>query len=134
MPTIYIIRGLPGSGKSTLGNTLLKAKIVDKVCEADHYMINGSGEYVFDQNRLMECHSRCQTDTRAALQSGLNVAVCNTFTKIWEMEFYLEIAKDNRYTLAVIKCEGNYGSVHGVPKSKINEMRSRFQDWPREFE
>ena len=53
---IYIIRGLPGSGKTTLAHNL-----VSRHCcvAADDFMVDENGDYAFDASKLGECHRRC---------------------------------------------------------------------------
>ena len=130
MTALYLIRGVPGSGKTTLGNRLKEAGLVDYVCSADDYMVGPDGKYLFDGSRLRECHKRCRISTRNRLSEGGSVAVCNTFTRRWEMQSYIDMADDLNCTLYVIRCEGDYGNIHGVPEEKVAEMRARFEDWP----
>jgi hypothetical protein len=129
MPSLYIIRGAPGSGKTTFGHRLRAGGLVRFVISADDYMTGPDGEYSFDPRRLKECHERCQMDTVFHLKAFESVAVCNTFTRIWEMQPYVNIARNIGAELYVIKCEGSFRNVHGVPDEKVRQMRERFEDW-----
>lgn len=130
MTALYLIRGVPGSGKTTLGNRLKEAGLVDYVCSTDDYMVGPDSKYRFDAARLRECHERCRISTRNRLSKGWSVAVCNTFTRRWEMQSYIDMADDLNCTLYFIRCEGDYVNIHGVPEEKVAEMRARFADWP----
>ena len=58
---MFILRGLPGSGKSTVADAILQAhgnRAV--VCSADYYRYNEDGEYVWHQDKLQETHNKCQ--------------------------------------------------------------------------
>lgn len=70
-PTLYLIRGIPGSGKSTFAQQLLAAEVVDSVFEADHYFYDVDGRYVFDASKIGEAHSRCQKATINVLNRGV---------------------------------------------------------------
>ena len=39
MPTLYLIRGVPGSGKSSLARVLLANQVVDDIAEEDDFFI-----------------------------------------------------------------------------------------------
>lgn len=129
MTQLYIIRGAPGSGKTTLARKFLHMGLVDAYYEADQYMTDAEGNYRFDPSRLKQCHERCQKEVFSELFGGCNVAVSNTFTRLWEMQPYFDAAKELGVTVTVIKCEGNFGNVHGVPEEKVTEMRRRFEDY-----
>ena len=129
MANIYIIRGVPGSGKTTLGHRLREGGLVRHVLSADDWMVDEAGEYSFDPRRLSWCHKACKSATERALTEGEGVAVCNTFTRVWEMQPYVDMAKLLGCPMYVIKCEGGFQNVHGVPQSKVNQMRARFEEW-----
>ncbi len=129
MPSLYIIRGAPGSGKTTLGMRLKSGGLVRYVIASDDYMNGPTGEYLFQPTRLKECHERCKIDAVSMLKAGASVAVCNTFTRIWEMQPYVDMARNLDCDLYVLKCEGSFQNIHGVPESKVREMRDRFEEW-----
>ena len=126
---LYLIRGLPGSGKSTLSNSLLEAGLVDHVFEADMYMVDKKGNYNFDPSRLKECHSTCFENTSVVLSSGKNVAVSNTFVKLWELDKYEDMAKSLGAKVTILRCEKNFGNVHNVPHEVVARMYHTFEDY-----
>lgn len=127
MPHLYIIRGVPGSGKTTLANRMYEFGMIDDFFEADQFMVDSLGQYKFDAKRLKFCHEKCQRETRSELSKGLNVAVSNTFTRKWEMQPYLDMAKEFDAQVTVIACQGEFENVHGVPVDKVRQMRDRFE-------
>lgn len=130
-PTLILLRGLPGTGKTTLANT-----ISDYVLSADDYFMV-DGEYKFDPNKLKLAHRDCLNRTRVCLEvlrdEGLEflapVVVANTFTRKWEMDDYFKLAEDvGAYIFTVIvENRGGYSSIHGVPQEKIKQMEDRFE-------
>ena len=65
-PTLYIIRGLPGSGKSTLGVKLCGE---GNTFAADDYFEDDTGVYNFDPTRLKDAHAWCQWAVGFALNN-----------------------------------------------------------------
>jgi predicted kinase len=126
---LYLVRGVPGSGKSTLAKNLGGTHF-----ETDQYfMVNG--EYKFDGSKLRDAHEWCQHSVNTAMilnhTAGLNnvIVVSNTFTQEWEMQSYIDMAKDWDYKVFSIIVENRHGGVnaHGVPEDKLQSMRDRFE-------
>ena len=91
---IFIMRGLPGSGKSTLVKILSKVykRQNPKVCSADHYFINESGDYVFNPAFLKDAHESSQENMKSFVQEGQPlVIVDNTNVEHWEMRPYFMV-------------------------------------------
>jgi len=123
---LILIRGLPGSGKSTKANQLLDQKVVDAHFEADQYCMK-DGVYKFDSSKVSDNHQSCQEDTFSALLCGDSVVVSNTFTKTWEMLPYIDFCWMNKIPWTIIECLDNYGSIHSVPINIIEKMKQRWE-------
>ena len=122
---LYIVRGLPGSGKTTLAKQLTA-----NVFEADHYFYDNDGNYNFIPSEIKEAHKECQQFVGYAMESGIQkIAVSNTFTQEWEMEPYFELAKKHGFNVFTIIVENRHGghNQHGVPEDKIEQMKNRFE-------
>lgn len=120
---LFIIRGIPGSGKTTLAK-----KITPYVFEADDFFMK-SGQYKFDKSSLTQAHESCQESVRSAMSIGVYpIAVSNTFVRKWEYRPYLDLANEYGYQYEVIVCHGNFKNVHGVPQDVVLQMKRRFED------
>jgi predicted kinase len=127
MANLYIIRGVPGSGKTTLAYKMIKHGMVDAHFEADMFMVNAIGDYEFNPKYLKFSHEQCQRLTDASLKIGRNTVVSNTFTRMWEMQHYIDMAKSGGHKVTIIVCQGEFKNIHGVPDSKVKVMRDRFE-------
>jgi predicted kinase len=127
MTTLYLIRGLPGAGKSTLGETLRTAGAVAVSIAADDWMVNDAGEYDFQPTQLTRCHELCQREAESRLRQGQSVAVCNTFSRRWEMAGYYTIAYCLDADVVEITVRGPWQGVHNVPQRAIKAMAERWE-------
>lgn len=130
---LTLVRGLPGSGKSTFANFVWNDYAI---CEADKFFYDKEGNYNFDASKLKQAHEWCKNevetrmkDNEANPQYYPEIVVSNTFTQEWEMEAYYELAKKYNYLVISIIVENRHGgkNVHGVPEEKLEQMRNRFQ-------
>ena len=123
---LYIVRGIPGSGKSTFAKTL-----GGQHYEADMYFIDPTtGEYKFDGTKIKNAHAWCldkvKTDMAVAREK---IVVSNTFTQEWEFQPYIELAEKYGYKTFCIIVENRHGNTneHNVPEDKIEQMKNRFE-------
>ena len=133
---LLLLRGLPGSGKTTLAKTLEALSAVPAMCvAADDWFYNEDGVYCFNQNRLPAAHRWCQEKVLEGMKDRLNlIIVHNTFTTEKEMSPYISMAKDYGYRVSTVIVENRHGnrSVHGVPDEVMGKMEKRFAiqlDW-----
>lgn len=124
MSKLVLIRGLPGSGKSTKAKTEYQGHIH---LEADQFMRDERGNYCFDVDRLPLAHSLCILKCRNALKRGDSVVVSNTFITHPEMQPYFDMAADLGVCIEVMVATGNFENVHDVPAEIIQKMRELWQ-------
>ena len=122
---LYILRGLPGSGKSTIAESLGGYNL-----EADTYFTDDDGEYNFDPSKLPEAHKWCQSMVEELMTENVErIILSNTSTQEWEMRPYVDMAEENGYSVFSLIVENRHGgnNIHGVPSESIERMKNRFE-------
>lgn len=100
----FIMRGLPGSGKSTLVRSIKLRFKEAVVCSADSFFVQEDGSYAYDLEKLPQAHEECATFAQQAAEMGVrHIVIDNTNILRWEMGKYLKLA--NEYGYAVIVTE-----------------------------
>ena len=128
---LILLRGLPGSGKTTLGEVILHLpnnKL--KPLSADDFFTDKHGNYNFDATKLKEAHNDCQQRCANLMQhDAVKIVVSNTFTQEWEMKPYFEMAERYGYRVHSVIVENRHGNqnVHNVPEDKLEIMKNRFE-------
>jgi predicted kinase len=122
---LILVRGIPGSGKTTFARSLGGVHY-----EADMFFMDQNSNYVFDATKLKEAHEWCRSMCEHEMgEEESLIVISNTFTQEWEMKSYLDLASKYGYIAFTIIVENRHGGVntHGVPEDKIQEMKDRFQ-------
>lgn len=121
IPKLVLIRGLPGSGKSTMAKNMNGYVHL----EADMFLFV-DGAYKYDVKKVPGAHDQCVSKTKEALCAGQSVVVSNTFAQEWELQRYTDLG----FTFEIIEAEGKWQNVHGVSDVIIEIMKSRWQAIP----
>ncbi len=143
--TMVLMRGLPGSGKSTKAKLLFGEiyKYPDtrpRLHSSDHYFaaVEEPGEpYRFREGEFKHSHALCRLQVRRSMLHGCTpIIVDNTHTELWMMKTYVELADEFGYEIAFSypdtawawNAQGCFEHCsHDVPIEKIVEMLCNFQ-------
>ena len=106
---IIMLRGVPGSGKTTLAEAIATNHTL--LVAADDYMVDEDGNYLFNPNKLKECHSKCEQAVENGIIIGRysKIIVHNTSTQKWEMDAYFDLAE--KYILSIEFLGGRFLGV-----------------------
>lgn len=129
-PTLYLIRGIPGSEKSTFA-THLQTLIPDLIVrEADQFFQTSTPDgpvYKFDPSLLPSAHAWCLDEADYYMKRGYPLAVVNTFVYRRHLSPYLTLAETYGYQVFILTSGHTFPSIHGVPLSTISRMASHFE-------
>jgi len=102
--TLVIVRGVPGSGKSTFASL-----ITSFVCTADDHFMKG-GKYMFDRNQLGAAHKACIDKCEWGMHTALPViAVANTSVHAKDLKPYIDLANKYGYKVISTIVENRHG-------------------------
>ena len=120
---LILLRGLPGSGKSTFAGIIPETPGF----AADDYPELYEGG--FHPELLPQAHQWCQDNVRFFMEKEVSpLAVHNTLTTEKEMKPYFDMAEAHGYTVVSLIVENRHGntSVHNVPEHVMDKMEDRF--------
>jgi hypothetical protein len=126
--TLYLFRGLPGSGKSSVAHALC-----DVVLSADDYFYHPSASgwrYDFRPDYIRDAHQQCLRNTESAIRLGIErIGVANTFTREWELAPYYALAERYGCRIHSLIVENRHDgrNIHGVPDEVMGAMATRFE-------
>ena len=105
-PSVIIVRGLPGSGKSFLARNcseMLKCPSQVAICGADDYFMEGDS-YRFNPDLVPKAHTYCLSQFLEALTNGKElIVVDNTNSKLWEYQIYSYICEILGYDCYILE-------------------------------
>lgn len=126
MLELIIVRGLPGSGKSTFARTFSYNHY-----EADMYFYDEKGNYNYCKSKLVEAHNKCFDDVVDSLTIyGQSAVVSNTFTQLEFIKRYTKYVSAFGIPITIHEMLGNYGNIHNVPESDIAKLKRNWQEIP----
>lgn len=148
MKRVRVMRGLPGSGKSTRARKAQqeaeKQGQTAVICSADDFFITRDGSYVFKPARLGEAHHQCLVKFIEALFAGIDlVIVDNTNIRVPEFILYMKLAKiagrmieiDGAKHISVAEITMWHARcVHDVPMETMKKRAEQWEDVPTSWE
>lgn len=150
MRLLILMRGVPGSGKSTKARDLADG---GAIFSTDEFFTNG-GKYEFDVTKIGLAHAWNNQRAKEAMELGVSpVVIDNTNVKRKDAKVYMNLAKENGYTIqvaepdtpwwkkfsqgmsevAMMELANDFATrnVHGVPVEVIFSM---LKGWDWNFE
>lgn len=133
--TVIIVRGLPGSGKSSWAKKNFPDAVV--VSADDHFMVGGG--YRYDHSKIEAAHEDCFEKFWYAVKDGRSstVIVDNVFQRLWQISPYMKVAQFRGHDVQLVRCytEDPFTSwernTHGVPRDKFGFVVKAFDKAPK---
>ncbi|GCB69649.1 hypothetical protein scyTo_0005518 [Scyliorhinus torazame] len=133
---LILMRGLPGSGKSTQARMLVQQEPNGMIFSTDEYFCR-NGHYQFDPSLIGEAHQWNQARAKEAMEEGYSpIIIDNTNTQAWEMKPYIVMALKHSYKVVFREPETRWKfkpgelerrNIHGVSKEKIKIILEHYE-------
>ena len=127
--SLILLRGLPGSGKTTLAKVLSEGNKYPAF-SVDDYFTSETGVYQFEFEKNHLAYKQCEERTRAAMREGKEkIFLDNVFSLEWEMEPYFKMASEFNYRVFVMTLENRHGSsnIHGLSNEQLQKMAAKYK-------
>jgi len=136
---LHLMRGLPGSGKSTKAKELAGEN--PNIFSTDDFFVNqDTGKYEFNPKMLGKNHSLNVQRTGKAMQDGITpIVVDNTNVRFFEMKNYVKLAQYYGYEVEFHEPDTSWAwdseelanrNTHGVPLEAIQRMNDKWDENP----
>ncbi|XP_077997830.1 2',3'-cyclic-nucleotide 3'-phosphodiesterase-like [Glandiceps talaboti] len=133
---MFIMRGLPGSGKTHVAEMIRETYSDSIICSADDFRMV-DGKYVFNPENLQKDHAKCQAFAKQCCEKKHNVVVIdNTNVRGWEMRYYLDLANQKNYTVVLVepKTSWKFDAHELARRNKHNVQLTLLQKKVQSFE
>lgn len=128
-PQLVIVRGIPGSGKSTFAAEISRETGLF-VFESDEYFIR-NGVYQFDAGKISAAHEWCRQRIYENVYTGDGAIVSNCETRWRDLKALLSLGWDTGSEVHVVDMLGRFESVHGVPEFRMVKKRQEWTDFQK---
>lgn len=132
-----ILRGVPGSGKSSFVDMILKAYPMAAIHAVDDLHRDSDSHFVWNEPKTRAFYLLNFANFIKSCESEMPLVVCDCINlTVEDFEPYLEAAREFGYQAYVVVPDMPTAEVaavrnaHGVTKHQIDEMFNSWENWP----
>lgn len=126
---LYLLRGLPGSGKTLLAKTIYGLNF-----ESDMYFMDEAGNFNYNPNELQAANIWCRNSVMDAMYASTQtetdefdrIIVSNNFTTEKELGDYYKLAKKYEYHVFSVVVENRHSNAEEIPP-EIKKLIEKFE-------
>ena len=133
--TLFILRGVPGCGKSTVADLIACTGMTDipnsVICCTDDYFVDKNGNYNWNPKEIYRAHVYCQNKCQVAmLDNTTKIIIANTNTTPKDFKEYERLAENYGYRVFHLVVENRHGgkNVHNVPAETLINMETKLKN------
>lgn len=115
-PKLFIIRGLPGSGKTNFAK-MFPCLHVDPLM-----FYQKSGQFEYDNQLIHYAHGFCKDLVHKCMREGVDVVVTNSFVQNWELSWYRDKAEEVGYDIVIYTMPHTNSCYTIVPQDYIKYL------------
>lgn len=137
MKIAYIMRGVPGSGKSTTALQITRGyenPLLEVAVHSTDDLFYVNDVYRFDPRKLAHHHALNLEDFKESVKRGVPCVICdNTNIRVKHYQPYVDAATEAGYRVAIVQLphptleQAFNRNKHGVPRENIARMIQGFE-------
>jgi len=131
---LTIVRGIPGSGKSTFAKKYAAANGHIKVIEPDDFWTDRKRKYEYhaELREVYEMYGKAAVTHELIIEKRPCV-IADVFATRKDLQFFKDLCEMYEIPLEVFRMTGEFQNVHNVNEDDLKEMKISFESFDGEI-